>query len=83
MTRFNDNRRLHIFVVDVVRSGTAADTGRIRMSIRWIGRRRGEDGIWCRIECRDQDEFFNYDLFTLDLRDDGIDRLTATEYCEY
>jgi dipeptidyl aminopeptidase/acylaminoacyl peptidase len=30
-----------------------------------------------------QDEFFNYDLFTLDLADSSIHRLTATESCEY
>ena len=30
-----------------------------------------------------QDEFFNYDLFTLQLADNNIHRLTATEYCEY
>jgi dipeptidyl aminopeptidase/acylaminoacyl peptidase len=30
-----------------------------------------------------QDEFFNYDLFTLQLADNSIHRLTATEYCEY
>jgi dipeptidyl aminopeptidase/acylaminoacyl peptidase len=30
-----------------------------------------------------QDEFFNYDLFTLQLADKSIHRLTATESCEY
>ena len=30
-----------------------------------------------------QDEFFNYDLFTLNVADGSIQRLTATEYNEY
>src|SRR5262249_21672130 len=30
-----------------------------------------------------QDEFFNYDLFTLSVADGSIQRLTATEYNEY
>jgi dipeptidyl aminopeptidase/acylaminoacyl peptidase len=83
LTRFNDNQRLHIFIVDVatkqVRQVTKGDYD--EHSIDW-----SPDGKQILFESNhetNQDEFFNYDLFTLELSDNSIHRLTATEYCEY
>jgi Tol biopolymer transport system component len=83
LTRFNDNQRLHIFVVDIA-------TKKIRQltqgnydehSIDWSP--DGKQLVFASNREPNQDEFFNYDLFTLQLADNTIHRLTATEYCEY
>jgi len=83
MTRFNDNQRLHIFVVDVaskqVRQLTQGNFD--EHSIDWSP--DGKKLVFASNREPNQDEFFNYDLFTLDLADNSIHRLTATEYCEY
>ncbi len=83
MTRFNDNQRLHIFVVDVaskqVRQLTQGNFD--EHSIDWSP--DGKRLVFASNREPNQDEFFNYDLFTLDLADNSIHRLTATEYCEY
>src|SRR5579885_815697 len=83
MTRFNDNQRLHIFVVDLatrqVRQLTQGETD--EHSIDW-----SPDGkliLFASNREPNQDEFFNYDLFTLQLSDNSIHRLTATESNEY
>jgi dipeptidyl aminopeptidase/acylaminoacyl peptidase len=83
MTRFNDNRRLHIFVVDVA-------SGRVQQlttgnhydhSIDWSP--NGEELAFVSNREPNEDQFFNYDLFTLKLADNAIRRLTATENAEY
>ena len=83
MTRFNDNQRLHIFVVDIaskqVRQLTQGEFD--EHSIDWSP--DGKKLVFASNREPNQDEFFNYDLFTLNLRDNSIHRLTATEYCEY
>src|SRR6267143_1514451 len=83
MTRFNDNQRLHIFVVDVstkqVRQLTQANTD--EHSIDWSP--DGKEILFASNREPNQDEFFNYDLFTLRVADSSIRRLTATEYNEY
>jgi len=83
MTRFNDNQRLHIFVVDVatkqVRQLTQGDFD--EHSIDW-----SPDGKEILFESNhepNQDEFFNYDVFALRVADGAIRRLTATEFNEY
>ena len=83
MTRFNDNQRLHIFVVDVgskqIRQLTQGNFD--EHSIDW-----SPDGkllLFASNREPNQDEFFNYDLFTLQLSDGSIHRLTATESNEY
>jgi len=82
-SRFNDNQRLHIFVVDVtskqVRQLTKGEFD--EHSIDWSP--DGKKLVFASNREPNQDEFFNYDLFTLDLADGSIHRLTATEYCEY
>src|SRR6266446_27814 len=83
MTRFNDNQRLHIFVVDLtakqVRQLTQGDTD--EHSIDWSP--DGKEILFASNREPNQDEFFNYDLFTLPVADSSIRRLTATEYSEY
>src|SRR5271167_1442679 len=83
LTRFNDNQRLHIFVVDVatkqIRQITQGNYD--EHSIDWSP--DGKQLVFASNREPNQDEFFNYDLFTLQLADNSIRRLTATEYCEY
>ena len=83
MTRFNDNQRLHIFVVDAatkqVRQLTQGDFD--DHSVDWSP--DGKKILFGSNREPNQDEFFNYDLFTLNVADGSIQRLTATEYNEY
>ncbi|HXY08330.1 MAG TPA: S9 family peptidase [Terriglobales bacterium] len=83
MTRFNDNQRLHIFVSDIaskqVRQLTQGNFD--EHSIDWSP--DGKQLVFVSNREPNQDEFFNYDLFTLRLADNSIRRLTATESCEY
>src|ERR1700757_3139663 len=83
LTRFNDNQRLHIFVVDVatkqVRQLTQGDFD--EHSVDWSP--DGKKILFGSNREPNQDEFFNYDLFTLNVADGSIERLTATEYNEY
>ena len=83
MTRFNDNQRLHIFVVDLaskqVRQLTQGNYD--EHSIDWSP--DGKQLLFASNREPNQDEFFNYDLFTLQLSDNSIHRLTATEFNEY
>jgi dipeptidyl aminopeptidase/acylaminoacyl peptidase len=83
MTRFNDNQRLHIFLVDVttkqMRQLTQGNYD--EHSIDWSP--DGKQLLFASNREPNQDEFFNYDLFTLQLSDNSIHRLTATESNEY
>ncbi len=82
-TRFNDNRRLHIFMLDVaggkIRQLTTGD--HYEHSIDWSP--DGNDLAFVSNREPNEDQFFNYDLFTLHLADGSIHRLTATENAEY
>jgi dipeptidyl aminopeptidase/acylaminoacyl peptidase len=83
MTRFNDNRRLHIFRVDV---GTGAvtqltDGTHYEHSIDWSP--KGDEIAFISNREPNEDQFFNYDLFTLRMSDQSIRRLTSTENAEY
>jgi dipeptidyl aminopeptidase/acylaminoacyl peptidase len=83
MTHFNDNQRLHIFVVDIASKQVRQLTQGIydEHSIDWSP--DGKQLLFASNHEPNQDEFFNYDLFTLQLADNTIRRLTATESCEY
>ena len=82
-TRFNDNRRLHIFVVDVasgqVRQLTTGD--HYEHSIDWSP--NGEEIVFISNREPNEDQFFNYDIFTLKVSDGSMRRLTSTESAEY
>ena len=83
MTRFNDNQRLHIFVVDVAtkqsRQLTKGDTD--EHSIDWSP--DGKEILYLTNPEPNQDEFFNYDVYALKLADNTSRRITATEFIEY
>src|SRR5712691_789758 len=83
MTRFNDNRRLHIFVADVAsgRIEQLTDGTHYEHSIDWSP--NGEEIAFVSNREPDEDQFFNYDLFTLKVADKSIRRLTSTENAEY
>jgi len=82
-TRFNDNRRVHIFVVDVasaqVRQLTSGD--HYEHSIDWSP--NGEEIVFISNREPNEDQFFNYDIFTLRISDLTMTRLTSTESAEY
>ena len=82
-TRFNDNRRQHIFVVDAVggeaRQLTTGD--HYEHSIDWSP--NGEEILFVSNREPNEDQFFNYDVFALKVSDDSVRRLTATENAEY
>ncbi|HXW56976.1 MAG TPA: S9 family peptidase [Candidatus Cybelea sp.] len=83
MTRFNDNQRLHIFVVTLaskqVRQLTRGNYD--EHSIDWSP--DGKEVLFVSNREPNQDEFFNYDVFALEVADNAIRRLTATEFNEY
>ena len=83
MTRFNDNQRLHIFVVDVAtkqtRQLTKGDTD--EHSIDWSP--DGKEILYLTNPEPNQDEFFNYDVYALKVADNTSRRITATEFIEY
>jgi dipeptidyl aminopeptidase/acylaminoacyl peptidase len=83
MTHFNDNKRLHISVIDVaskqVKQLTKGEFD--EHSIDWSP--DGSKILFASNRDANQDEFFHYDLFTLSVADNSIRRLTAAEYTEY
>ena len=83
MTRFNDNKRLHIFVVNIatkqVRQVTKGDY--YEHTIDWSP--LGDELLFVSNRESDPDRFFNYDLFALKLSDGSLRRLTQTKSAEY
>jgi dipeptidyl aminopeptidase/acylaminoacyl peptidase len=83
MTRFNDNQRLHIFVVNMAtkqtRQLTKGDTD--EHSIDWSP--EGKELLYLTNPEPNQDEFFNYDVFALKVADGSVRQITATEFNEY
>ena len=83
MTRFNNNQRLHIFLVDIatkqVRQLTKGNTD--EHSIDWSP--DGKEILYLTNPEPNQDEFFNYDVFALKVSDNSSRRITATEFIEY
>ncbi len=82
-SHFNDNKRLHIFIVDAAsgQSRQLTTGNHYEHSIDW-----SPDGARIAfISSRepDEDQFFNYDLFTVSPATGEITRLTATESAEY
>lgn len=83
LTRFNDNRRRHIFVVDlesgVVSPLTKGD--REEHSIDWSP--DGREIAFVSSAEPDPDLFYNPDLFAIRVSDGAIRQITATESAEY
>jgi dipeptidyl aminopeptidase/acylaminoacyl peptidase len=82
MTRFNDNRRLHLFVADLAsgRIEQLTDGNFYEHSIDWSA---GGELLFLSNRDADDDKFFNYDLFAMKMADRSIRRLSATESNEY
>ncbi|HXJ93557.1 MAG TPA: S9 family peptidase [Terriglobia bacterium] len=82
-SHFNDNRRLHLFAVDLatknVRQLTTGTND--EHSIDWSP--DGQELLFVSNHEPKSDEFFNYDVFALKVADGTVRRLTATESCEY
>src|SRR5271154_2963240 len=82
-TRFNDNRRLHIFIVDIAtKSVRQLTTGSFyEHSIDWSP--DGKEILFVSNHEPDPDRFFNYDIFAADASDGSVRRLTDTKNAEY
>ena len=82
-SHFNDNKRLHIFLIDPVTGQTRQLTSGTHHehSIEWSPDGREIAFISNRED--NEDQFFNYDLFALDPSNNKIRRITATESAEY
>jgi dipeptidyl aminopeptidase/acylaminoacyl peptidase len=83
MTRFNDNRRLQIFVVDLASQRVRRLTQETYddHSIDWSP--DGKEILFVSNREPNSDEFFNYDVFAFKVSDGSVRRLTATENNEY
>jgi dipeptidyl aminopeptidase/acylaminoacyl peptidase len=83
LTHFNDNRRLHIFSIDIAtkQSRQVTNSNYDEHSIDWSP--DGQEILFVSNHEPNSDEFFNYDVFALKVADGGIRRITATESCEY
>ena len=83
MTRFNDNRRTHIFIADIetknVRQLTEGDY--YEHSIDWSP--NGEEILFVSNREPDPDRVFNYDVFAVKVAGGMIRQLTHTENVEY
>lgn len=82
-SRLNDNKRLHLFVVDLASGQTTQLTNGdfYEHSVDWSP--KGDEILFASNREPDADQFFNYDLFALRLSDRSLRRLTATENIEY
>jgi dipeptidyl aminopeptidase/acylaminoacyl peptidase len=83
-TRFNDNRRVHVFVADLAsdeppRQLTSGDTYEHSLGFS----PKGDEILFVSNREPDPDRFFNYDLFAVGVKDGSIRRLTRTENAEY
>ncbi len=83
LTRFNDNRRLHIFVVDVasgaVKQLTTGD--RNEHSIDWSP--SGEEIAFASNPLPDPDRDFNYDIFAVNVASGAIRTIIGSRSVEY
>ena len=83
LTRFDDNRRLHVFVVDVasrrVKQLTSGDY--YEHSIQWSP--SGKELLFVSNHGADPDRVFNYDVFIIDVSSGAIRQITRTPNAEY
>jgi dipeptidyl aminopeptidase/acylaminoacyl peptidase len=82
-TRFNDNRRVHVFLANVsggeVRRLT--DGNFYEHSVDFSP--SGDEVLFISNREADPDRFFNYDVFAVRVADNTVRRLTRTENAEY
>ena len=83
LTRFNDNKRLHLYVADVgsrqvkqLTSGTFYEH-----SVDWSP--KGDELLFVSNRETDSDKTFNYDVFAVRIKDAAVRRLTNTRSAEY
>lgn len=83
LTRFNDNRRLHVFAVEIATKAVRQLTDGVyyEHSIDWSP--AGDEIVFVSNREPDPDRVFNYDLFVLRVSDGSIRRLTSTKNAEY
>jgi dipeptidyl aminopeptidase/acylaminoacyl peptidase len=83
LTHFNDNKRLHIYSVDIAtKQQHQLTTGTYdEHSVDWSP--DGSEIVFASNREPNADEFFHYDLFALKLLDGSIRRITASERTEY
>ena len=82
-TRFDDNRRLHIFVVDLAtKQIRQLTTGNYyEHSLDWSP--KGDEILFVSNRESDPDRIFNYDIFAVKVADGSIRRITNTKSAEY
>ena len=83
LTRFDDNRRLHVFVADLsTRQVKQLTSGNYyEHSIQWSP--NGQELIFISNHGADPDRVFNYDVFAVDLASGSIRQITNTRNAEY
>lgn len=83
LTRFNDNRRVHIYVVDVATGTVRQLTSgkRYEHSIDWSP--SGREISFVTNPEDDQDRDFNYDIFAVDVQSGAIRQIIDTRSVEY
>ena len=83
LTRFNDNRRAHIFMVEVASGAVTQLTNGVyyEHSLHWSP--DGQEILFISNRETNPDKFFNYDIFAVKVADRNIRRLTRTENAEY
>jgi dipeptidyl aminopeptidase/acylaminoacyl peptidase len=83
LTRFNDNRRSHVFVVDIASGAVRQLTDGVyyEHSLDWSP--NGEEILFVSNREPNPDKFFNYDIFAVRVDDGRIRRITRTETVEY
>ena len=82
-SHFNDNKRLHIFVIDP-ETGTSRQLTsgtHYEHSIDWSP--DGKEIAFISNRESNEDQFFNYDVFALNAANGEMRRLTSTESAEY
>lgn len=83
LTRFDDNGRLHLFLVDVASRRTRQLTSGdyYEHSIQWSP--SGKELLFVSNHGADPDRVFNYDVFTIDVASRAIRQITHTPNAEY
>jgi dipeptidyl aminopeptidase/acylaminoacyl peptidase len=82
-TRFNDNRRLHLFVVDVATRQVRQITDGVHYEHSPAWSPRGDEILFVSNREPDLDRVFNYDVFAVRVADGSLRRLTETRSAEY